>query len=156
MINDQIMSALDLLKQIEIQLSDDIKSTTLSSKKGNTGGIIRESQKIIRNRRRSAGHLTMSHMINLSKNDTNQALLTQLAQLNESVNYDDMTNQQQIMNLPTLLKKNNFNNDQTMNTEYEFVNLMKDSKIGGDESFFKSIANMDKGEAPTAHKSQES
>ena len=53
----------------------------------------------------------MSHMINLSKNDTNQALLTQLAQLNESVNYDDMTNQQQIMNLPTLLKKNNFNND---------------------------------------------
>ena len=34
-----------------------------------------------------------------------------------------------------------------MNTEYEFVNLMKDSKIGADESFFKSICKMDKGEA---------
>jgi len=44
-----------------------------------------------------------------------------------------------------------------MNTEYEFVNLMKESKIGGDESFFKSICKMDKGEAQLtdAHKSQE-
>ncbi len=34
-----------------------------------------------------------------------------------------------------------------MNTEYEFVNCLKESKIGADESFFKSICKMDKGEA---------
>ena len=46
-------------------------------------------------------------------------------------------------------------NDQTMNTEYEFVNLMKESNDGADESFFKSICKMDKGEAPDENKNQE-
>ena len=68
-----------------MQLSDDIKSAILSGKKGNSG-VLKESQKAIRLRRRSAGHHTMSKMIDLAKNDTNQALLAQLAQLNESEN----------------------------------------------------------------------
>lgn len=63
-----------------------------------------------------------------------------------------MSHQQQIANLPSLQKK--MSNDQTMNTEYEFVNLMKESNVGADESFFKSICKMDKGEAPD-NKNQE-
>lgn len=60
-----------------------------------------------------------------------------------------MPHSQQIENLPSLSK--NKNRDETMNTEKEYVNFMMDSNFRAsvlqqDESFFRSIIKVDKGE----------
>ena len=61
-----------------------------------------------------------------------------------------MPHSQQILNLPSL-KNNKMNRDETMTTEMEYVNFMKDSNFRAsilqhDESFFRSIIKVDKGE----------
>ena len=86
-------------------------------------------------------------MINLAQNDSSLAMIGQLAQLNDSETMN-MPHSQQILNLPSL--KNKINKDETMTTEMEYVNFMKDngnfraSVFGQDESFFRSIVQVEK------------
>ena len=94
--------------------------------------------------------MTISSMINMAEKEQAFGVIGQVAQLNESDNVGQLTHSQQIMNLPTL--KTRTNRDETMTTEMEYVNFMKDnnfraSLLQQDESFFRSILKVDKGES---------
>ena len=65
-------------------------------------------------------------MINLAEKDQAFGVIGQVAQLNESDNVGQLTHSQQIMNLPSLKKANR---DETMTTEMEYVNFMKDNNF---------------------------
>lgn len=105
---------------------------------------------IMKMRRRSQGNYTLSKMINFAQNDSGIAMVSSLAQLNESDNVSQLPHSQQILNLPTLKNLKN-GKDETMITEMEYVNMMKDSHLKAsllqqDESFFRSIIKVEKGE----------
>jgi len=89
-------------------------------------------------------------MINLSQNDSGMAIINSLAQLNESDNVSQLPHSQQISGLPSL-KNMKASKDETMITEMEYVNMMKDSNfrasvLQGDHSFFRSIVKVEQGE----------
>ena len=93
--------------------------------------------------------MTISNMINFAEKEHAFGVIGQVAKLNESNNVDQLTHSQQINLLPTLKKSNR---DETMTTEMEYVNFMKDnnfraSLLQQDESFFRSILKVDKGES---------
>ena len=131
-------------------LKDDIINAALSGRKGQNPQF-KSSTKLMRQRRRSAGHFTISKMINLAHNDSSLAILGQMIGMNDSDNNSQLPHSQQILNMPSLhmtgrkLSKNG--QDETMTTEMEYVNFMKNSVLGGpDESFFRSIIGKDRGE----------
>ena len=104
----------------------------------------------MRHRRRSVGNYTYSKMINLSQNDSGMAIINSLAQLNESDNVSQLPHSQQLSNLPSF-KNMKASKDETMITEMEYVNMMKDSNfrasvLQGDHSFFRSIVKVEQGE----------
>lgn len=84
----------------------------------------------------------------MAQNESTLAMIGQMGQLNESGN-EELPRAQQILNLPNL-KTNKPNRDETMNTEMEYVNFMKENNFRAsvleDQSFFRSIIKVDKGE----------
>ena len=73
-----------------------------------------------------------------------------MAQLNESDSVSQLPHSQQLLSVPTSLRPK-ASRDETMNTEMEYVNFMKDANFRAsgfyqDESFFRSIIKQDKGE----------
>jgi hypothetical protein len=122
-------------------------NAALSGRRGQNPQL-KKSSNVLNQRRRSAGNITISKMINLAQNDSSLAMIGQLAHLNDSDTMN-IPHSQQILNLPSL--KNKINKDETMTTEMEYVNFMKDSNFRAsvfqqDESFFRSIIKVDKGE----------
>lgn len=90
-------------------------------------------------------------MINMAQNDNGMGIVSQLAQLNESDNAAQLPHSQQIINLPTIKTVKNGNKDETMITEFDYINMMKDTNFRAsvfqqDESFFRSIVKVEKGE----------
>lgn len=151
MIIDQITTSLDAIKSIEKQLKEDIMNAVFTSRKNNKETPqFKKASAIIRHRRRSVGNYTYSKMINLSQNDSGMAIINSLAQLNESDNVSQLPHSQQISGLPSL-KNMKASKDETMITEMEYVNMMKDSNfrasvLQGDHSFFRSIVKVEQGE----------
>ena len=150
MVNEQIQGTLQQLERIEIALQEE--ASGLVFKSSGYGVRTEDMPSVLRGRRRSTGNVSAAHLAQLLKNDTSQSGLNESK---DDSQQDKNLTHSQIINLQNVLNKKAISAiDQSMMTEFEYLNFLQSNNMQdtmNESSFCKGILSIEKSGA-SAHK----